>query len=180
MQQIHFKISNFIYFISQTNDSRSQGIITIPLPRHLNQAHHQQQPPPASQQQQQQQQPPPPQSPRSVSIFVYKTINSVYKSGRKILVRVCEVASSSKKVKPFKMFNLYTSMNRRGGSADDTDQPKELETTGHDRFCQIRHSRYERPALDHTISQNIPINIICVKFCVQLSFVTCIPISIYR
>lgn len=55
---------------------------------------------------------------------------------------MCEVASNSKKVKPFKMFNLYSSMNRRG--ADDNDQPKELETTGHDRFCQIRHSRYIR------------------------------------
>lgn len=77
--------------------------------------------------------------PRSVSILVYKTINSVYKSSRKIIVRVCEVASA-KKVKPFKMFNLYSTMNRRNG-ADDKDQPKELETTGHDRFCQIRPSR---------------------------------------
>lgn len=103
------------------------------MPRHLNQV-----------QQQQTVTPPQQHSPRSVSIFVYKTINSVYKSGRKILVRVCEVASvSTKKVKPFKMFNLYSTMNRRGGSADDSDQPKELETTGHDRFCQIRHSRYE-------------------------------------
>lgn len=65
----------------------------------------------------------------------------MYKSSRKILVRVCEVANS-RRVKPFRMFNLYSSMNRRAG-ADDKDHPKELETTGHDRFCQIRHSRYE-------------------------------------
>ncbi|XP_055295234.1 DEP domain-containing protein DDB_G0279099 isoform X2 [Sitodiplosis mosellana] len=79
------------------------------------------------------------QSPsRSVSILVYKTINSVYKSSRKIIVRVCEVASA-KKVKPFKMFNLYSTMNRR--AADSDRDVKELETTGHDRFCQIRPSR---------------------------------------
>lgn len=39
------------------------------------------------------------------------------------------------------MFNLYSSMNRRGG--DEPEKPKELETTGHDRFCQSRSSRYE-------------------------------------
>lgn len=50
--------------------------------------------------------------------------------------------AGAKKViqKPFKMFNLYSTMNRRA-AGDDKDQPKELETTGHDRFCQIRPSR---------------------------------------
>lgn len=76
----------------------------------------------------------------------------MYKSGRKIIVRVCEVASA-KKVKPFKMFNLYSSMNRRH---DDRDQNKELETTGHDRFCQIRPSRYA-PYLQSNISLSIVI-----------------------
>lgn len=76
-------------------------------------------------------------SPRSVSILVYKTLNSVFKSSRKVLFRVCEVASV-KKIKTTKMFNLYSTMNRRG--TDDKD-PKELETTGHDRFCQTRPSR---------------------------------------
>lgn len=62
----------------------------------------------------------------------------MYKSSRKVIVRVCEVANV-KKVKPFKMFNLYSSINRRGTTEE---KEKELETTGHDRFCQIRPSRY--------------------------------------
>ncbi|XP_037904298.1 slowpoke-binding protein isoform X2 [Hermetia illucens] len=86
------------------------------------QSHLQQQqspPPPTSQQQQQQQ--------RSVSIFVYKTLNTVFKSSRKIIFRVCEVASAKKSLK---MFNLYSSMKNRG----EGNGP----TTGHDRFCQTR------------------------------------------
>lgn len=73
-----------------------------------------------------------------MSILVYKTLNSVFRSGRKIIIRVCEVASV-KNVKSYKMFNLYSSMNRRGGT--DEKEQKELETTGHDRFCQTRLSR---------------------------------------
>lgn len=75
---------------------------------------------------------------RSVSILVYKTLNSVFRSGRKIIIRVCEVASA-KNVKSHKMFNLYSSMNRRGAT-EEKDQ-RDLETTGHDRFCQTRLSR---------------------------------------
>ena len=64
-----------------------------------------------------------------------KTLNSVLKSSRKIIFRVCEVASVKKST--FKMFNLYSTMNRRN---EDKEQ-KEIETTGHDRFCQVRPSR---------------------------------------
>lgn len=39
--------------------------------------------------------------------------------------------------KQFKMFNLYSTMNRRG----DEKEVKVCETTGHDRFCQERPSR---------------------------------------
>lgn len=38
-----------------------------------------------------------------------------------------------------KMFNLYSSMNRRG--ADGVEEKKEVLTTGHDRFFQQHHSR---------------------------------------
>lgn len=72
---------------------------------------------------------------------MYKTLNSVFRSGRnsvRKIIRVCEVASV-KKVKSYKMFNLYSSMNRRG-TAEEKEQ-KGLETTGHDRFCQTRLSR---------------------------------------
>lgn len=51
-------------------------------------------------------------------------------------------------------------MNRRG-AAEDKDQPKELETTGHDRFCQIRPSRY-------AISPYV-----CVCTLITLSFCVC-------
>lgn len=74
----------------------------------------------------------PPQ--KAVSFFVSKTINSVLKSSRKIIFRVCEAASVKK---PFKMFQMYSNMQRRQNSED----PKEPETTGHDRFYQDR-SRY--------------------------------------
>lgn len=87
----------------------------------------------------------------------------MYKSSRKIIVRVCEVASA-KKVKPFKMFNLYSTMNRRG-AAEDKDQPKELETTGHDRFCQIRPSRYAFS----------PYACLCVCTLIILSLCVCVP-----
>lgn len=55
-------------------------------------------------------------------------------------------------------------MNRRGGSADDNDQPKELETTGHDRFCQIRHSRYE--------IRDQPLHFCVLVFCCCIFFFT--------
>ncbi|XP_037039855.1 uncharacterized protein LOC119076930 isoform X3 [Bradysia coprophila] len=86
---------------------------------------------------------------RSVSILVYKTLNSVFRSGRKIIIRVCEVASV-KNVKSHKMFNLYSSMNRRG--TEEKDQ-KELETTGHDRFCQTRLSRIRSASSEHESSE---------------------------
>lgn len=79
----------------------------------------------------QQQSQTPPQ--KAVSFFVNKTINSVLKSSRKIIFRVCEVANVKKQ---FKMFQMYSSMQRRH-NADDKDQ-KEPETTGHDRFYQER------------------------------------------
>lgn len=73
---------------------------------------------------------PPPE--RAVSFFVNKTINTVLKSSRKIIFRVCEVANVKKQ---FKMFQMYSNMQRRQN--DEKDQ-KELETTGHDRFYQER------------------------------------------
>lgn len=36
------------------------------------------------------------------------------------------------------MFNLYSSMNRRGG---EVEEKKEIQTTGHDRFYQTERSR---------------------------------------
>ncbi|XP_070496714.1 uro-adherence factor A [Chironomus tepperi] len=69
---------------------------------------------------------------RVVSVFVNKTINSVLKSSRKIIVRVCEVANVKKQ---FKMFQMYSHMQRRH---NDIDEKKEPETTGHDRFYQER------------------------------------------
>lgn len=38
-----------------------------------------------------------------------------------------------------KMFNLYSSMNRRGGG--EVEEKKEIQTTGHDRFYQHERSR---------------------------------------
>ncbi|XP_049282400.1 uncharacterized protein LOC125763365 isoform X2 [Anopheles funestus] len=71
-----------------------------------------------------------------VSFSFYKTINTVIKSSRKIIVRVCEVTNVKTKLK---MFNLYSTMNKRNGA--DDKEAKEVETTGHDRFCQERPSR---------------------------------------
>ncbi|XP_053692329.1 uncharacterized protein LOC128740788 [Sabethes cyaneus] len=71
-----------------------------------------------------------------VPFSLYKTINTVIKSGRKIIIRVCEVTNVKTKLK---MFNLYSTMHKRGG-ADEKDT-REMETTGHDRFCQERPSR---------------------------------------
>jgi hypothetical protein len=55
-------------------------------------------------------------SQRSVSVFVHKTLNSVLKNSRKFIFRVCEVANVKKQIK---MFNLYSTMNRRN---DDREQ----------------------------------------------------------
>lgn len=56
------------------------------------------------------------------------------KNSRKIIVRVCEAANVKKQ---FKMFQMYSHMQRKAG----VDEKKEQETTGHDRFYQER-SRY--------------------------------------
>ncbi|XP_055643448.1 uncharacterized protein LOC129779778 isoform X3 [Toxorhynchites rutilus septentrionalis] len=71
-----------------------------------------------------------------VPFSLYKTINTVIKSGRKIIVRVCEVTNVKTKLK---MFNLYSNMNKRNGAEEK--EAREMETTGHDRFCQERPSR---------------------------------------
>lgn len=62
-------------------------------------------------------------------------------------------------------------MNRRSG-ADEKDQPKELETTGHDRFCQIRHSRYEPSELKQR--KHYPLwRIVDLVLCIDLSIFGC-------
>lgn len=66
-----------------------------------------------------------------------KTINSVLKNSRKIIVRVCEAANVKKQ---FKMFQMYSHMQRRSAGGG-SEEKKEQETTGHDRFYQER-SRY--------------------------------------
>lgn len=79
-------------------------------------------------------------SSKSVSILVYKTLNTVVKSGRKIIVRVCEVANTKK---TFKMFNAYKMKGRAAPSAPVvSSDPKQ--STGHDRFCQIKLSSAAR------------------------------------
>lgn len=60
---------------------------------------------------------------KSVSILVYKTLNNVFKSSRKIVVRVCEVASIKRNFNMFK-FN-------KGGSQNRSDA-----CTGHDQFVR--------------------------------------------
>ncbi|XP_041778391.1 uncharacterized protein LOC121597010 isoform X3 [Anopheles merus] len=79
-----------------------------------------------------------------VSFSFYKTINTVIKSSRKIIVRVCEVTNVKTKLK---MFNLYSTMNKRNGA--DDKEAKEVETTGHDRFCQERPSRGRSISSEH-------------------------------
>lgn len=73
-------------------------------------------------------------SQKVVSFFLNKTINSVLKSGRKIIFRVCEVAKVKQQ---FKMFQMFQNMQRKQNAEDE----KELSVTGHDRFYQER-SRY--------------------------------------
>ncbi|XP_058452497.1 uncharacterized protein LOC131431058 isoform X2 [Malaya genurostris] len=77
-----------------------------------------------------------PTSGQPVPFSLYKTINTVIKSGRKIIVRVCEVTNVKTKLK---MFNLYSTMNKRNTAEEK--EAREIETTGHDRFCQERPSR---------------------------------------
>lgn len=68
------------------------------------------------------------------------------KSGRKIIVRVCEVANTKK---TFKMFNAYKMKGRTStpssavdSNTNNTGDPKQ--STGHDRFCQIKLSSAAR------------------------------------
>ncbi|XP_012155368.2 uncharacterized protein LOC101455557 isoform X3 [Ceratitis capitata] len=68
---------------------------------------------------------PPPS--KSVSILVYKTLNTVFKSSRKIIVRVCEVASAKKSFTMFK-FNKAAAQNRAENRANAC--------TGHDQFVR--------------------------------------------
>ncbi|XP_023031240.1 slowpoke-binding protein isoform X6 [Drosophila willistoni] len=98
------------------------------LPTPLSHQQHQQQ-----QQQQQQQHPNDhqhhnhPHASKSVSILVYKTLNTVFKSSRKIIVRVCEVASSKKSFTMFK-FNKAAQQQRIDNRASAV--------TGHDQFVR--------------------------------------------
>ncbi|XP_070070870.1 serine-rich adhesin for platelets isoform X3 [Drosophila takahashii] len=68
-----------------------------------------------------------PQAPKSVSILVYKTLNTVFKSSRKIIVRVCEVASAKKSFTMFK-FNKAAQQQR----IDNRNSA----VTGHDPFVR--------------------------------------------
>lgn len=70
-----------------------------------------------------------------VTVLVHKTINSVLQNSRKIIFRVCEATNVKRK---FKMFNMYSAMNRRNQEVEKSEQ----EYTGHDRFYQERTSRY--------------------------------------
>ena len=81
------------------------------------------------------QQQPSASSTKSVSIFVYKTLNTVFKNSRKLIVRVCEVASSKK---PLKMFNLQANMKNRSNNRSNDKDDNNGKSTGHDRFCQTR------------------------------------------
>ncbi|KRJ97354.1 serine-rich adhesin for platelets isoform X4 [Drosophila yakuba] len=69
----------------------------------------------------------PHQTPKSVSILVYKTLNTVFKSSRKIIVRVCEVASAKKSFTMFK-FNKAAQQQR----IDNRNSA----VTGHDPFVR--------------------------------------------
>ncbi|XP_073825742.1 slowpoke binding protein isoform X9 [Musca autumnalis] len=64
---------------------------------------------------------------KSVSILVYKTLNTVFKSSRKIIVRVCEVASVKKNFNMFK-FNKASNQTRAEARASTC--------TGHDQFVR--------------------------------------------
>ncbi|KAH8271072.1 hypothetical protein KR018_006778, partial [Drosophila ironensis] len=68
-----------------------------------------------------------PHASKSVSILVYKTLNTVFKSSRKIIVRVCEVASAKKSFTMFK-FNKAAQQQRIDNRASAV--------TGHDPFVR--------------------------------------------
>ncbi|KRF85537.1 serine-rich adhesin for platelets isoform X3 [Drosophila virilis] len=68
-----------------------------------------------------------PHATKSVSILVYKTLNTVFKSSRKIIVRVCEVASTKKSFTMFK-FNKAAQQQRLDNRASAV--------TGHDPFVR--------------------------------------------
>ncbi|KAH8412132.1 hypothetical protein KR009_000020, partial [Drosophila setifemur] len=68
-----------------------------------------------------------PHASKSVSILVYKTLNTVFKSSRKIIVRVCEVASAKKSFTMFK-FNKAAQQQRIDNRASAV--------TGHDQFVR--------------------------------------------
>ncbi|XP_017115761.1 uncharacterized protein LOC108138176 isoform X4 [Drosophila elegans] len=68
-----------------------------------------------------------PHAPKSVSILVYKTLNTVFKSSRKIIVRVCEVASAKKSFTMFK-FNKAAQQQRIDS--------RNSAVTGHDPFVR--------------------------------------------
>uniref|UniRef100_A0A336KBP1 CSON006281 protein n=1 Tax=Culicoides sonorensis TaxID=179676 RepID=A0A336KBP1_CULSO len=80
-----------------------------------------------------------------VTVLVHKTINSVLQNSRKIIFRVCEATNVKRK---FKMFNMYSAMNRRNQEAEKQEQ----EYTGHDRFYQERTSRGRSISSEHDIS----------------------------
>ncbi|XP_034472238.1 slowpoke-binding protein isoform X2 [Drosophila innubila] len=68
-----------------------------------------------------------PHASKSVSILVYKTLNTVFKSSRKIIVRVCEVATTKKSFTMFK-FNKAAQQQRLDNRASAV--------TGHDQFVR--------------------------------------------
>ncbi|XP_030384106.1 slowpoke-binding protein isoform X1 [Scaptodrosophila lebanonensis] len=68
-----------------------------------------------------------PHASKSVSIFVYKTLNTVFKSSRKIIVRVCEVANAKKSLTMFK-FNKAAQQQRIDN--------RNSSVTGHDPFVR--------------------------------------------
>ncbi|BFF95662.1 uncharacterized protein DMAD_13018 [Drosophila madeirensis] len=68
-----------------------------------------------------------PHASKSVSILVYKTLNTVFRSSRKIIVRVCDLASSKKSFTMFK-FNKAAQQQRMDN--------RNSAVTGHDQFVR--------------------------------------------
>lgn len=62
-----------------------------------------------------------------------KTFNSVLKSSRKIIFRVCEAANVKKQIK---IFQVYSTIQRR--QTPTNEDRREYDTTGHDRFYKER------------------------------------------
>ncbi|XP_049315666.1 uncharacterized protein LOC105231164 isoform X2 [Bactrocera dorsalis] len=113
LQQLHHNNNNYqqqqphTHSIHQLKQQQSLPA-TLHPPQTVNGSHH---PPPS----------------KSVSILVYKTLNTVFKSSRKIIVRVCEVASAKKSFTMFK-FNKAAAQNRAENRANAC--------TGHDQFVR--------------------------------------------